>query len=64
MIRDRGKIRWQGFFMPEHEPTLKPPPYWNFCNEQSYRPKLETVMKIKKALKQLSKNVLDDYFGM
>jgi len=30
MIGDRGKIRWQGFFMPEHEQTLKPPPCWNF----------------------------------
>jgi transcriptional regulator with XRE-family HTH domain len=34
------------------------------CNDKTYRPKLETVMKIKKALKQLGKSVHQDYFGM
>jgi transcriptional regulator with XRE-family HTH domain len=34
------------------------------CNDKDYRPKLSTVAKIKKALKQLGENVPDDYFGM
>jgi transcriptional regulator with XRE-family HTH domain len=34
------------------------------CNDKKYRPKFETVMKIKKALKQLGKSVPEDYFGM
>jgi transcriptional regulator with XRE-family HTH domain len=34
------------------------------CNDKSYRPKLETVMKIKNALKLIDKNMPDDYFGM
>ncbi|MGG4042368.1 helix-turn-helix domain-containing protein [Bacillus smithii] len=35
------------------------------CNDTDYRPKYETVLKIKKALKQLGHDVPpDDYFGM
>lgn len=35
------------------------------CNDKGYRPKLSTVSKIKKALKQLGEQAPpDDYFGM
>lgn len=34
------------------------------CNDSEYRPKFETVKKIRKALHQLGKDVPDDYFGM
>ncbi|MEH6957210.1 helix-turn-helix domain-containing protein [Neobacillus drentensis] len=34
------------------------------CNDEEYRPKFETVTKIKKALRDLNRNVPDDYFGM
>jgi transcriptional regulator with XRE-family HTH domain len=34
------------------------------CNDLEYRPKFETVLKIKKALSKLNHNVPDDYFGM
>jgi DNA-binding XRE family transcriptional regulator len=34
------------------------------CNDEEYRPKIETVTKIKKALHKLNHNVPDDYFGM
>lgn len=34
------------------------------CNDDDYRPKLSTVARIKKALKQLGESVPDDYFGM
>jgi transcriptional regulator with XRE-family HTH domain len=34
------------------------------CNDKEYRPKLSTVARIKKALKQLGESVPDDYFGM
>ena len=34
------------------------------CNDKTYRPKHETITKIKKVLQQLGKDVPDDYFGM
>lgn len=34
------------------------------CNDEDYRPKFETVQKVRKALSQLGKDVPDDYFGM
>ena len=34
------------------------------CNDKEYRPKYETVMKIRKALRKLGRDVPDDYFGM
>jgi len=34
------------------------------CNDEEYVPKMSTVTKIQKALKQLGKDVPDDYFGM
>lgn len=34
------------------------------CNDDDYRPKISTVSRIKKALKQLGESVPDDYFGM
>lgn len=34
------------------------------CNDKDYRPKFETVTKIKKALKKLDREVPDDYLGM
>jgi transcriptional regulator with XRE-family HTH domain len=34
------------------------------CNDMEYRPKYQTVTKIKKALHKLGKEVPDDYFGM
>lgn len=35
------------------------------CNDADYRPKIETIAKIKKALKSLGKDVPpDDYFNL
>lgn len=34
------------------------------CNDREYRPKFETVQKIKNALRELGHDVSDDYFGM
>ncbi|MGM7724389.1 helix-turn-helix domain-containing protein [Metabacillus sp. Hm71] len=34
------------------------------CNDKEYRPKYETVLKIRKALSKFGKDVPDDYFGM
>jgi transcriptional regulator with XRE-family HTH domain len=34
------------------------------CNDDSYRPKHSTIASVKKALKQLGKNVPDDFFNM
>lgn len=35
------------------------------CNDKEYRPKFETVTKVKKALKQLGEQTPpDDYFGI
>ena len=34
------------------------------CNDEDYVPKISTVTKIRKALKQLGKDMPDDYFGM
>ncbi|MBT2682631.1 helix-turn-helix transcriptional regulator [Bacillus sp. ISL-37] len=33
------------------------------CNDKNYRPKMATVVRIKKALKDIGKSVPDDYFG-
>ncbi|NYV67085.1 helix-turn-helix transcriptional regulator [Bacillus sp. Gen3] len=34
------------------------------CNDHNYTPKYSTVVRVKKALTNLGKNVPDDYFGM
>ena len=34
------------------------------CNDKEYRPKFSTVTKIRKALRELGRDVPDDYFGM
>lgn len=34
------------------------------CNDKDYRPKFETVTKIKRGLEKIGKNPPDDYFGM
>jgi transcriptional regulator with XRE-family HTH domain len=34
------------------------------CNDNTYRPKYVTITKIRKALRQIGKDVPDDYFGM
>ena len=34
------------------------------CNDHEYRPKFETVQKVRKALRELGCDVPDDYFGM
>lgn len=34
------------------------------CNDSQYRPKFETVTKIRKALRKLGRDMPDDYLGM
>jgi Helix-turn-helix len=34
------------------------------CNDDNYRPKVSTVEKVKRALKQMGKDIDDNYFGM
>ncbi|MGG3694313.1 helix-turn-helix domain-containing protein [Heyndrickxia ginsengihumi] len=34
------------------------------CNDHEYRPKFSTVQKIRKALRELGRDVPDDYFNM
>jgi DNA-binding XRE family transcriptional regulator len=36
----------------------------NLCNDEDYRPKFETVMKIKRALESFGHDISDDYFNM
>lgn len=33
------------------------------CNDKSYKPKYETIQRVKKALAKLGESVPDDYFG-
>jgi transcriptional regulator with XRE-family HTH domain len=34
------------------------------CNDETYRPKISTVTKIKRALKQLGRDIDDHYFDL
>jgi hypothetical protein len=38
MLRDRGKVKWQGFFMPEHIKMLREA---NFDKHKQSRPHLD-----------------------
>jgi len=36
----------------------------NICNDNDYRPKYETISKIKRALRSLGRDISDDFFNM